>query len=49
MGDEVATAASAPEALELVPMFQPDVILTDMKLPGMNSPSTRWTVEATAA
>ena len=34
MGDEVATAASAAEALELVPTFQPDVILTDMKMPG---------------
>ena len=36
MGDEVATAASAAEALELVPTFQPDVILTDMKMPGMS-------------
>jgi CheY-like chemotaxis protein len=36
MGDEVATAASGPEALELVPMFQPDVILTDMRMPGMS-------------
>ena len=36
MGDEVATAASAAEALELVPTFQPDVILTDMKMPSMS-------------
>jgi CheY-like chemotaxis protein len=36
MGDEVATAASAAEALELVPTFQPDVILTDMRMPGMS-------------
>ena len=34
MGDEVVTAASAAEALELVPTFQPEVILTDMKMPG---------------
>ena len=36
MGDEVATAASAADALEIVPMFQPAVILTDMKMPGMS-------------
>ena len=36
--DEVATAASGEEALEIVPMFQPDVILTDMMMPGMSGP-----------
>ena len=36
MGDEVATAASGAEALKIVPMFQPDVILTDMVMPGMS-------------
>jgi two-component system, NtrC family, C4-dicarboxylate transport response regulator DctD len=36
MGNEVATAASGAEALKIVPMFQPDVILTDMVMPGMS-------------
>ena len=29
-GDEVAIAASGADALKIVPVFQPDVILTDM-------------------
>ena len=33
---EVATAASGTEALRIVPVFQPDVILTDMTMPGMS-------------
>ena len=33
---EVATASSGEEALEIVPMFQPDVILTDAMMPGMS-------------
>jgi CheY-like chemotaxis protein len=33
-GVEVATAASGADALEVVPVFQPDVILTDMLMPG---------------
>ena len=33
---EVATAASGEEALEIVPTFQPDVILTDAMMPGMS-------------
>jgi len=36
MGHEVATAASGANALEVVPVFQPDVILTDMAMPGMS-------------
>jgi DNA-binding NtrC family response regulator len=32
----VATAASGAEALQVVPVFQPDVILTDMMMPGMS-------------
>jgi CheY-like chemotaxis protein len=36
VGDEVATAASGAEAVEVVPIFQPDVILTDMVMPGMS-------------
>ena len=36
--DEVATAAGGEEALEIVPMFKPDVILTDMMMPGMSGP-----------
>jgi FixJ family two-component response regulator len=36
VGDEEATAASGADALEVVPVFQPDVILTDMLMPGMS-------------
>jgi CheY-like chemotaxis protein len=36
VGDEVATAASGAEALEVVPTFRPDVILVDMVMPGMS-------------
>jgi CheY-like chemotaxis protein len=36
VGHEVATAASGADALEVVPVFQPDVILTDMAMPGMS-------------
>jgi two-component system, OmpR family, response regulator MprA len=36
VGDEGATAATGAEALEAVPIFQPDVILTDMVMPGMS-------------
>jgi len=36
MGHELATAASGANALEVVPVFQPDVILTDMAMPGMS-------------
>jgi CheY-like chemotaxis protein len=32
--DEVVAAGNAADALELVPTFQPDVILTDMMMPG---------------
>ena len=35
-GDEVAIAASGADALKIVPVFQPDVILTDMLMPGMS-------------
>ena len=35
-GHELATAASGADALEVVPVFQPDVILTDMSMPGMS-------------
>jgi DNA-binding NtrC family response regulator len=38
MADEVATAASGADALDVVPVFQPDVILTDMIMPGMSGP-----------
>ena len=33
---EVATAAGGADALRIVPIFQPDVILTDMTMPGMS-------------
>ena len=36
VGDEVATAASGADALEVVPVFLPDVILTDLLMPGMS-------------
>jgi CheY-like chemotaxis protein len=36
MGDEVVTAATGAEALEVVPTFQPDVILVDMVMPGLS-------------
>jgi len=36
VGDEVAIAASGEDALEVVPVFQPEVILTDMLMPGMS-------------
>jgi CheY-like chemotaxis protein len=36
VGDEVATAASGTEAIDIVPRFQPDVVLVDMVMPGMS-------------
>src|SRR5918996_5071041 len=36
VGDEVCTASSGAEALEVVRTFQPDVILVDMVMPGMS-------------
>jgi len=36
MGDEVVTVATGAEALEVVPTFQPDVILVDMVMPGLS-------------
>jgi DNA-binding NtrC family response regulator len=33
---EVATVAGGTDALRIVPIFQPDVILTDMTMPGMS-------------
>jgi two-component system OmpR family response regulator len=36
VGDEVATAASGAEALELLPAFRPDVIIVDMVMTGMS-------------
>src|SRR6185503_2292361 len=36
VSDEVATATSGTEALRIVRGFQPDVILTDMMMPGMS-------------
>jgi CheY-like chemotaxis protein len=38
VADEVATAANGADALKMVPTFQPDVILTDMMMPGMSGP-----------
>ena len=36
MSHEVATAAGGTDALRIVRVFQPDVILTDMTMPGMS-------------
>ena len=36
MSDEVATATSGIDALKVARGFQPDVILTDMMMPGMS-------------
>jgi CheY-like chemotaxis protein len=36
VGDEVCTASSGAEALEVVRTFQPDVIIVDMVMPGMS-------------
>ena len=33
---EAATAAGGTDALSIVPVVQPDVILTDMAMPGMS-------------
>jgi CheY-like chemotaxis protein len=36
VSDEVATATSGTDALKIVRVFQPNVILTDMMMPGMS-------------
>jgi DNA-binding NtrC family response regulator len=36
VGDEVTTAASGAEALEILPTFRPDVIIVDMVMTGMS-------------
>ena len=36
VADEVTTATSGTDALRIVRVFQPDVILTDMMMPGMS-------------
>jgi CheY-like chemotaxis protein len=36
VADEVATAASGTEALDIVLRFRPDVVLVDMVMPGMS-------------
>jgi CheY-like chemotaxis protein len=38
VADEVATAANGADALEIVPVFQPDIVLTDMMMPVMSGP-----------
>ena len=35
-GHDVATAASGPEALEKLVPFAPDIVLSDLRMPGMN-------------
>lgn len=37
---EVVLASSGPEALRLGPPFNPDVILLDVMMPGMDGPTT---------
>jgi DNA-binding NtrC family response regulator len=36
VGDEVLTAATCAEALDAVPIFRPEVVLTDMVMPGLS-------------
>jgi len=36
LGYEIATAANGREALDLIPEFAPDVVLSDIKMPGMD-------------
>ena len=36
LGYEVATAANGEQALELLPAFAPDVVLSDIKMPGID-------------
>jgi DNA-binding NtrC family response regulator len=36
VGDEVVTAASGAEALDVLPVFRPDVMIVDMVMPGMS-------------
>jgi len=39
-GFELALCASGKEALEKLPEFQPDLILLDVMMPGLDGPST---------
>ena len=47
MGAEVVTAANGAQALETVPTFQPDVILVDMMMPGLNGWEVRDAIRRT--
>ncbi|MBN2331857.1 MAG: response regulator [Deltaproteobacteria bacterium] len=35
-GYQISTAATAEEALEIIPAFQPDLVIMDIKMPGMS-------------
>lgn len=39
-GCAVASCASGPEAIEVIPAFRPDVILVDLRMPGMDGMQT---------
>jgi len=39
-GFTVESCASGPQAIERAPLFQPDVILLDVMMPGMSGPET---------
>lgn len=43
---EVEMAANGTEALQLLKMFEPDLILMDMKMPGMNGLETLSQIRA---
>ena len=45
-GHEVEMAANGGEALQLLNVFQPDLILMDMKMPGMNGLETLGQIRA---
>ena len=39
-GFTVATCSSGPEALAIAPEFDPDLVLIDVRMPGMSGPET---------
>ena len=47
-GYEVALAADGQEVLDLVPLFQPDLVLTDLDMPNLNGIGVLARVRLTA-